>query len=105
MPTFTPPATERLPVDYFGDNDKYFPSDALLRRLMRHYQGNLRAPNVYKLTDGSYTTAQPADEDSISTVYLGSHTYVISEDAAAALVAAGYSPVGGYTDVYSDIYA
>lgn len=97
MPTFFPPVTDRCPTDYIpagpGGNDVYYPSALPLRRLYGRYRGELRAPNVFKLVDGSYTTEQPYDNPPGSVIaytYLGSHTYEVTADEAAALTAAGY---------------
>jgi len=96
-PSFSPPATDQTPVDYIpagaAGQDKYYPSPQPIRTLMRRYRANLRAPNVFKLVDGSYTTAQPWEDvpgSVISFTYLGSHTYTISTAEAAALTAAGF---------------
>ena len=111
MANFSPPATDKVPVDYIppvpAGNDPYFPSAWPIRRLMQRYRGELRAPNVYKLTalgqsqyggsvyvdDGPTGKGQPYDNPPgslIDTVYYGSHTYQISAAEASALTAAGY---------------
>jgi hypothetical protein len=106
-PTFTPPATDRCPTDYIGGNDRYYPASQPLRKLLGRYRGELRAPNVYKLTaagqamydgdlyinDGPTGKGQPYDNPPgslIDTVYYGSHTYEVSAAEAALLNAAGY---------------
>lgn len=93
MATFSPPATDRCPSDYVGGNDPYVPALAPLRRLLGRYAGNLRAPNVYKLVAGGYTTSQPWEDTPgsvIAVTYLGSHTYEVTSAEAAALTAAGF---------------
>lgn len=102
MPTFAPPATDTCPTDYVGGNDPYYPASQPLRTLMGRYRGELRAPNVYKLTDAGaaanggsyYTTEQPYDWPTQGTIiaftYYGGHTYDITSAEATALTAAGY---------------
>lgn len=94
---FTPPATDRCPSDYVpsdpSGDDPWFPSPWPIRKLMQRYQGNLRAPNVFKLVAGGYTTTQPWEQEPgtvIAYTYYGSHTYEVSDDEAAALTAAGF---------------
>jgi hypothetical protein len=61
---------------------------------MGRYRGELRAPNVFKLVDGSYTTTQPYDWPYAGAViaftYYGSHTYTVTQAEADALTAAGF---------------
>lgn len=94
MPTFTPPATDVVPADYIGGNDPWFPVPQVLRTLWGRYRQPSRAPNVYKLVDGSYTTAEPYDWPYqgavIAFTYMGSHTYPVTQAEADALTAAGY---------------
>ena len=97
MPQFTPPATSRTPTDYIprgpAGQDQFFPSPQPIRTLMGRYRGNLQAPNVFKKTDGTYTTTQPWEDvpgSVIAFVYYGSHTYDVTDAEAAALAAAGF---------------
>lgn len=97
MPSFSPPATDRCPTDYLpagpAGQDRYYPSSLPLRRLLGRYRGELRAPNVFKLVAGGYTTSQPYDSPPGSVIaytYLGSHTYTVTSAEAAALTAAGF---------------
>jgi hypothetical protein len=97
MVAFSPPATDRVPTDYVpvgpAGNDRYYPSPLPLRKLYGRYRGELRAPNIFKLVDGTYTTAQPYDNPPGSVIaytYLGSHMYDVSVTEAAALTAAGF---------------
>lgn len=68
---------------------------------MGRYRGNLKAPNVFRLTalgasqNGgvTYTTSQPWEGEPgsvISFVYYGSATYTVTDAEAAALTAAGF---------------
>lgn len=94
MPTFTPPVTDTVPADYVGGNDRFYPSEPALRRLWGRFRQPGRAPNVFKLVDGTYTTVQPYDWPYqgavIDTVYYGAHTYTVSQAEADALTAAGF---------------
>ena len=97
MPSFSPPATDRTPSDYVprgpAGNDRYYPSPWPIRKLMARYRGMPKAPNVFKLVDGTYTTAQPYEAQPgsvIAYVYLGSHTYEVTQAEADALTAAGF---------------
>jgi len=79
----------RPPVnDSFAWNDRLRPvaGDFLLRKLVP----GTRAKNVYKLTDGSYTTNQPAEVEDYLLVHLGAHNNFVSAAEKADLVAAGY---------------
>jgi len=79
----------RPPVnDSFAWNDRLRPvaGDFLLRKLVP----GTRAKNVYKLTDGSYTTNQPAEVEDYLLVHLGAHNNFVSASEKADLVAAGY---------------
>lgn len=94
MPTFTPPVTDSVPADYIGGNDPYYPAHPLIRRLWGRFHQAGRAPNVFKLVDGTYTTTEPYDWPYqgavIAFTYLGSHTYPITQAEANALTAAGF---------------
>jgi hypothetical protein len=104
--TFSPPATDRCPTDYVpagpAGQDRYYPSALPLRRLLGRYRGELRAPNVFRLTTAAaalynngvlYTTTQLYDNPPGSVIdytYLGSHTYTVTDAEATALTAAGF---------------
>jgi hypothetical protein len=79
----------RPPVnDSFAWNDRLRPvaGDFLLRKLVP----GTRAKNVYKLTDGSYTTNQPAEVEDYLLVHLGAHNNFVSASEKADLISAGY---------------
>lgn len=59
---------------------------ALFRRLVR---GD-RAKNVYKLSNGTFTTNQPSDPSEYTVIYWGAHANFVSADEKADLIAAGY---------------
>lgn len=111
MATFSPPATDRCPTDYVplgpGGNDRYYPAAQPLRRLMGRYRGSLRAPNVFKLVNGTYTTSQPWEAipgTLIAFTYLGSHTYPVTDAEATALTAAGFGAGVDSTDAFTSTF-
>lgn len=88
MATFTPPADDTVPP-------------VLARRhpgnvLMRYYAPRPEGRNVYMLTDGTITEADPDGTtvtwDDVATVWWGGHEAVeVTAAQAAALTAAGYT--------------
>jgi len=100
--TFTPPTDPIVgPVNPDSSGNE--------RRLMGFFPPSDRGRNVWKLPDGTYTEQQPgylADVEfahqgnmpwgvfptpSYDIVYYGGHTYEVSDEEAASLVAAGYT--------------
>jgi len=63
------------------------PSD---RQFWSHYRGPTVGVNLFKLTDGTYTEAQPDDSATVAVWYLGGREYTVTDGEAAALTAAGY---------------
>ena len=49
-----------------------------------------RARNIYKLTDGTFTTVDPRNDNLVVKIYLGAHANIVTADEKADLVAAGY---------------
>lgn len=80
---FRPPVNDSFS---WADRNNPVAGQFLLRKLVP----GLRAKNVYKLLDGSFTTNQPAEIEDYITVYLGSHNNFVSADEKADLVSAGY---------------
>jgi hypothetical protein len=60
-------------------------------RLARYLPGVPAELNVYRLTDGSYTTDQPPTADEIDHVFLGGHVNEVSGTERLALEAAGFT--------------
>ena len=60
------------------------------RMFWSHYRGPNVGVNLFKLTDGTYTEAQPEDPDDVAVWYLGGHYHTVDDDEAAALSSAGY---------------
>ena len=58
--------------------------------LYRFYEPGPRGRNLWKLTDGTYTENQPAENDNIDIVYYGGHNHHVDDVEKAELVAAGY---------------
>ena len=79
---FRPPAT-----DVYPGGDRL--GEGVTNRLGTYYK-DLRAPNIYKLTDGTYTTVDPRGADLIAKIYLGSHANFLTDQEVADLTAAGY---------------
>jgi hypothetical protein len=50
-----------------------------------------RASNVFRLTDGTYTTIDPLDPSRVVYLYLGGHNNFVSAQEKADLIAAGYT--------------
>lgn len=85
---FEPPYADTLPPTVKG-----LPGNGVAYRLLRHYKSRARGRSVLKL-DGVYVTLDYPSEDQIdaaSEAYIGGHVYVVSDEVAAALVAAGYT--------------
>lgn len=79
---FRPPAT-----DFYRGGDRL--GEGVDNRLGTYYK-DVRAPNIYKLTDGTYTIVDPRGADRIAKVYLGSHANFLDAQEVADLTAAGY---------------
>jgi hypothetical protein len=78
----TPSTTEIAPADR---NDM-----TVSGRLFRYAEPTYAGINIYKLTDGSYTSVEQRDYDLISRVYWGGTLNVVTAEEKADLVAAGY---------------
>lgn len=79
---FRPPAT-----DFYRGGDRL--GEGVTNRLGTYYK-DVRAPNIYKLTNGTYTTVDPRSQDLIAKVYLGSHQNFLDDQEVSDLTAAGY---------------
>ena len=80
---FRPPINDSFG---WGKFDEDSPENSLFRRLVR---GD-RAKNVYKLTNGTFTTNQPSDPSEYTVIYWGAHANFVSAEEKADLIAAGY---------------
>lgn len=59
-------------------------------RLFAYTPQGVRAKNLYRLTDGSYTTTDPRRPELITRIYLGGHDNFLTDPEIAELTAAGY---------------
>lgn len=59
-------------------------------RLFRYAEPTYAGVNVYKLTDGTYTTVEQREYDRIAKVYWGGSANFVTTEEKADLVAAGY---------------
>jgi hypothetical protein len=80
---FRPPATTEIAP---ADRDDM----SIAGRLFRYAEPTYAGVNVYKLTDGSYTTVEQRDYDLISKIYYGGSQNFVTAEEKADLVAAGY---------------
>jgi hypothetical protein len=64
-------------------------------RLFAFLQLGIRGKNLYWLNNGTYTTNQPSEMDTVRRTFLGGHDNYVTDSEAAALIAAGYSVLPG----------
>lgn len=79
---FRPPAT-----DFYRGGDRL--GEGVDNRLGTYYK-DVRAPNIYKLANGTYTIIDPRGDGLIAKIYLGSHANFLTDQEVADLTAAGY---------------
>lgn len=77
------PASDEYPGGLFANFDTN-------HRLRSYDRSGRRAPNLYKLTDGTYTTTEQRDQGQVVKVYLGSHSNFLTDTEVSELTAAGY---------------
>jgi hypothetical protein len=77
------PATDEYPGGLFANFDTN-------HRLRSYDRSGRRARNLYKLTDGTYTTTEQRDQGQVAKVYLGSHSNFLTDTEVSELTAAGY---------------
>lgn len=65
-------------------------SDESPDRLFAHTPQGVRAKNLYRLTDGSYTTTDPRRPELITRTYFGGHDNFLTEPEIQELTDAGY---------------
>lgn len=88
MPTFQPPSADTLPATVAG-----IPGNGAAYLLLRHFKSRARGQSVLRI-GGVYGTYEHPTQDEIeaaSEVYLGGHTYEVSDAVGSALTAAGYT--------------
>lgn len=59
-------------------------------RLFSHTPQGVRAKNLFRLTDGSYTTTDPRRPELIERTYYGGHDIFLTDEEVTELTAAGY---------------
>jgi hypothetical protein len=59
-------------------------------RLFAHIPEGVRARNLFRLNDGTYTTNDPVNPELIDKVYLGAHNEFLTDEEVSQLTAAGY---------------
>ena len=77
------PATDEYPGGLFAHEGQN-------HRLRSYDRSGRRARNLYKLTDGTYTTVEQRDQGQVAKVYLGSHQIFLTDDEVSELTTAGY---------------
>jgi hypothetical protein len=80
---FRPPATTEIAA---ADRDDM----SIAGRLFRYAEPTYAGSNVYKLTDGSYTTVEQRNYDLIAKIYYGGSQNFVTAEEKADLIAAGY---------------
>lgn len=82
--TFRPPNDDDFPwADYRQQSSK-------AHRLFGFVGQGVRARNIFKLVDGTFTNDDPLDPALVDKVYYGAHVYFVTAEEKADLVAAGY---------------
>jgi hypothetical protein len=59
-------------------------------RLFSHTPQGIRAKNLYRLSDGTYTTTDPRRPELITRTYYGGHDIFLTDEEVTELTAAGY---------------
>jgi hypothetical protein len=77
------PAIDEYPAGLFAMPD-------VANRLRSYDRSGRRAQNLYKLTNGTYTTTEQRNEGQVEKVYLGSHSNFLTDTEVSELTAAGY---------------
>jgi hypothetical protein len=80
---FRMPADDEYPGGLFANFDTN-------HRLRSYDRSGRRARNLYKLTNGTYTTTEQRDQGQVAKVYLGSHSNFLTDTEVSELTAAGY---------------
>jgi hypothetical protein len=80
---FRVPYTETYPGGYFGGGDA-------ANRLQRYNRTNVRGLNLYKLTDGSYTTITQRDLGQVAKIWYGGRDHFLTDAEVVELTEAGF---------------
>ena len=88
MPTFIPPTENNVAAaEPRGEGVAW--------RLFRYVSPGKSADNVYRLTDGSFTTVEPREQGVVSRTFWGGTENYVTDVEAAELIAAGYTVDAG----------
>ena len=80
---FRVPYTENYPGGYFGGGD-------VANRLRRYDRSNVRGLNLYKLTDGTYTTITQRDLGQVAKLWHGGRDHFLTDAEVVELTEAGF---------------
>lgn len=79
----------RVPYTYTYPGGTYRNGDTA-NRLQRYNRTNIRVRNLYKLTNGSYTTVDQRDQGQVAKLWLGGHDHFLTDAEVVELTAAGF---------------
>ena len=79
----------RVPYTYVYPGGTYRDGDTA-NRLQRYNRTNVRARNLYKLTNGEYTTIDQRDLGQVEKQWFGGHEYFLSDEEVVELTEAGF---------------
>lgn len=90
MAIFTPPTDNVFNLSDFDVDTMWSTETRFAYRFLRHFSPLPRGRNVFKLVDGSYVESEPSDMSTVVVTYYGGHSYDVTANEEADLVAAGY---------------
>ena len=79
----------RVPYTYTYPGGTYRDGDTA-NRLQRYNRTNIRVRNLYKLTNGEYTTIDQRDQGQVAKLWLGGHDHFLTDAEVVELTAAGF---------------
>ena len=79
----------RVPYTYTYPGGTYRDGDTA-NRLQRYNRTNIRVRNLYKLTNGEYTTIDQRDQGQVAKLWLGGHDHYLTDAEVVELTAAGF---------------
>ena len=80
---FRVPYTETYPGGYFGEGDT-------ANKLQRYNRTNVRGINLYKLTDGTYTTIDQRNLGQVAKIWHGGRDHFLTDAEVVELTEAGF---------------
>ena len=90
MAVFRPPTDDLHYFSDFSNDTPWNEEKRLAFNFLRHYSGNPKGRNVYKLSDGTYVESKPANISMIVRTYQGGHDHEIDAEEVTSLTGAGY---------------